>query len=134
MNDVWSTDAYTALSINDLSALQLIPSARDLSALGRAQREQAQRHGRTIVIRFWGIHSQRVDSMLAALLGGTSTDEYGQAFDEAVADDSVKRIVLHVDSPGGNVHGSSELANKIFKARGRKSIIAHIDAQAIGTA
>lgn len=43
---------------------------------------------------------------------------------EALADDRVTRIVLDIDSPGGDVVGVVELAEEIYKARGEKRITA----------
>lgn len=56
--------------------------------------------------------------------GGTSTERFGQLFDAALRDPEVGSIVIDVDSPGGNVAGVPELAQKIFAARGQKRIIA----------
>ena len=42
------------------------------------------------------------------------------AFDECLADESVKGIVFDINSPGGEVGGCADLAEKIFNARGSK--------------
>lgn len=42
------------------------------------------------------------------------------AFDECLADDSVKGILFDINSPGGEVSGCADLADKIFNARGSK--------------
>jgi capsid assembly protease len=59
----------------------------------------------------------------------TSTAEIGAAFDAAMRNPNIGRIVLAVDSPGGAVGGVTELANKIFNARGTKPITAVSDVQ-----
>ena len=41
-----------------------------------------------------------------------------------MADPAVKAIVLSIDSPGGTVDGTDNLANAIFAARGKKPIVA----------
>lgn len=56
--------------------------------------------------------------------GGTSTEQFGQWFDAALGDPGIGAIVLDIDSPGGGVGGVLELADKIFRARGEKPIIA----------
>jgi capsid assembly protease len=56
--------------------------------------------------------------------GGTSTERFGAAFDEAMKDDSVAVVLIDVDSPGGSVYGVPELSDKIYNARGTKPIIA----------
>ena len=52
--------------------------------------------------------------------GLDSYDSIGAAFDECLADNSVKGIVFDINSPGGEVNGVADLANKIFEARGSK--------------
>ena len=42
------------------------------------------------------------------------------AFDECLADESVKGILFDINSPGGEVSGCSDLSDKIFNARGSK--------------
>jgi hypothetical protein len=43
---------------------------------------------------------------------------FADAFDAAMADPSIGAIVIDVDSPGGSVDGTPELAKRIFDARG----------------
>lgn len=52
----------------------------------------------------------------------------------AVADATVKAIVLTVDSPGGSVNGSPELASAVFDASKVKPVVAHSDAQLLSAA
>ena len=47
-------------------------------------------------------------------------------FNAAVNDPSVHAIVLNVDSPGGEVNGTAEMADMIYAARGQKTIVAYI--------
>jgi ClpP class serine protease len=62
-----------------------------------------------------------------AVFGVDTYNSIGNAFDELVADESVKGIVLSIDSPGGEIKGVSDLADRIFAARGTKEcgIVAH---------
>jgi len=66
--------------------------------------------------------------------GGTSVERLTSQFRAALAQPSVKAIVLDVDSPGGGVSGVFELANEIAAARGRKKIIAVCNTQAASAA
>lgn len=45
----------------------------------------------------------------------------------AIADPDVRAIVLHVDSPGGEVAGCFDLADDIYNMRGDKPIVAIVD-------
>jgi len=56
--------------------------------------------------------------------GDTWTDRLAERFDELVGSEKVAGIVLDVDSPGGIVSGTPELAEHIFAARGTKPIVA----------
>lgn len=90
--------------------------------------ESASRRGRsqfskTAILPLYGVVSQRMN-LLTEYSGGTSTDVFGGWFDDAMADETVSRIVIDVDSPGGSVYGIAELSNKIYKARGTKPIVA----------
>jgi len=59
--------------------------------------------------------------------GGTSTIEVRSLIREAARSDQVGSIMLHIDSPGGSVAGTSELANDIQTASELKPVFAHID-------
>jgi len=61
------------------------------------------------------------------LFGGTSMRDIAVAFDNAMEDPEVHSIVLAIDSPGGTVDGTEELAGKIKAARGKKPIVAYSD-------
>ena len=66
-------------------------------------------------------------SFWKAFFGVDTYNSIGNAFDELIANDSVKGIVLSIDSPGGEIKGVSDLADHIFAARGTKpcGIVAH---------
>lgn len=58
---------------------------------------------------------------------GTSTLDTRRALRDAVNDDKVKGIMLHLDTPGGSFAGLDELAGAIAKAAQRKPLHAHAD-------
>jgi signal peptide peptidase SppA len=88
-----------------------------------------ERVGPVAVLPLHGVIAQRMN-LFTAISGGTSTELFGKAFDEAMADPEVQAIVLDIDSPGGSVAGTEELAQKVFKARGAKPIVAIADSLA----
>jgi len=63
-------------------------------------------------------------SMLAEFFGGMTPDRFSGLLQAAAKDQSVTRIVIDVDSPGGAVAGVPELAAEIRAARGAKPITA----------
>lgn len=89
--------------------------------------------GRTAILPIFGIIEQRMN-LLMAICGGTSTELVGKALDQAVADQSVKSILLLIDSPGGSVFGVEELGAKILAARAKKRIVAVADSLAASAA
>lgn len=64
-------------------------------------------------------------TLLGMILGWTSTTEIRSALDEALRDSRVQTIILDIDSPGGSVFGIQELAEEIYRGRGKKRIVAH---------
>jgi len=67
-------------------------------------------------------------NLFAEISGATSVETLALKFSEALKDASVEAIVLHIDSPGGQVTGIHEFANMIYNARGVKPIKAYVSA------
>lgn len=59
--------------------------------------------------------------------GGVSTVATRRMIRSAIADDFVKAIVLVIDSPGGTVSGTKELADEVAAAAKRKPMYAHVE-------
>ncbi|MCJ2067762.1 S49 family peptidase [Methylobacterium sp. J-030] len=59
--------------------------------------------------------------------GETSYASIRRTLLAALADPEVKAVVLHVDSPGGEVAGCFDLADDIYRLRGEKPIVAIVD-------
>lgn len=64
-------------------------------------------------------------NILSMLFGGTSIQELEMAFDKALTDPAVDGIVFRIDSPGGLITGVQEFADTVYKARGKKPIVAY---------
>jgi ClpP class serine protease len=75
------------------------------------------------VIPVVGVIAQRMN-LFAAISGGTSTQALAKDFADAMARTEVNSILLVIDSPGGEVNGTQELANDVFAARGVKPVVA----------
>lgn len=100
---------------------------------GRTMAATARAGGDIAVLPVMGLISQRMN-MLQEISGGTSTEQLGSDFRAAMADDSIKAVVLDFDSPGGTSFGIQELASEIFAARGSKPIIAQVNSVAASAA
>ncbi|MBX3435541.1 MAG: S49 family peptidase [Pirellulales bacterium] len=66
-------------------------------------------------------------SSFQAMFGGTSTLMMRRALRDAVADRSVDGVLIRIDSPGGTVAGTHDLADDVGELRTRKPIWAAID-------
>lgn len=91
---------------------------RDAITAGPA--DDAQRQGLPVqvvngaaIVPMVGPMLRRVHPLLAALFGLTSTDAVRAAIQAADSDDDVQAIILRVDSPGGSVSGTHELAQAV---------------------
>jgi signal peptide peptidase SppA len=56
-----------------------------------------------------------------------STVQITEAVQQATSDSAVRQILLHIDSPGGQVAGIAELARAVRQANAVKPVLAHID-------
>lgn len=65
-------------------------------------------------------------SVMQQVFGGVSTIDVQSRIEKALYDDSISRIVLFIDSPGGTVAGTSDLGNYIATAKELKPIIAYV--------
>lgn len=68
----------------------------------------------------------RYASWFQDVCGMTSYQLAAMDFRVAVDDPSVRAILLHLDTPGGEVNGCAELAQLIYAARGIKPIVAMV--------
>jgi ClpP class serine protease len=64
-------------------------------------------------------------NLFTEISGATSIDVLAQDLRTAADDPGVRSIVLDIDSPGGQVTGVAELANRIRSAAGKKPIIGY---------
>jgi HK97 family phage prohead protease len=59
--------------------------------------------------------------------GGTSSILTRQAIRAAVGNENVRAVVLRIDSPGGTVAGTKDLADEVYRANMRKPVYAYIE-------
>ncbi len=78
------------------------------------------------VIPIHGVMAKRMN-LFMEISGGVSTEQASAAFMDAIHDPAVKGIVFDIDSPGGVVNGSFQLADLVYENRGKKPTVALID-------
>ena len=75
------------------------------------------------VITAHGVVAKRAN-MFMQISGGVSTEILADQIQAALDNPSVKALILDIDSPGGTVDGTFELADGLFNSRGDKPIVA----------
>lgn len=78
--------------------------------------------GAIAIVRLAGVLMKSQTSM-----GGTSTIQARRDIRQAAADPDVSAILLAIDSPGGTVAGTDDLATEVRNARKQKTVWAHVD-------
>lgn len=63
-------------------------------------------------------------NMMTQMSGATSIEKLQSDFRQMVTDDTIKSIVLNIDSPGGMSDLIMEMGDEIYSARGQKPIVA----------
>lgn len=68
----------------------------------------------------------RYANLFTRMSGATSTEVLANEIGALLDDPAVRAIVLDVDSPGGTVNGTSEIAELVFRAREEKPVYAFV--------
>ncbi len=66
-------------------------------------------------------------SFFSWLFGGSSMQQIGDIFRAAISDPQVQSVLLVIDSPGGTVDGTQELADLIYSGKAQKQVVAYSD-------
>ena len=133
VNGPWAITPEMLLEIQSIYAVHLrgdkIDIAKVEAAVGRplnnVQQGAIVQDG-VAIININGPIAKRMN-LMSMIFGGVSSQMVARDFLSAISDPNIKGIILPIDSPGGTVDGTSELAEQIFQARGKKPIIAFSD-------
>lgn len=115
----------------DLRADDLIPDPPGPASSG-AQAPEDPAPG-VAVLEIYGIIGKNL-SLFEAICGGVDVNSVQMALEQAVADPSIRAIVLDFDSPGGVVTGVPELAKMIAAADDVKPVYAFTGGQCCSAA
>lgn len=85
------------------------------------------------VIDIFGPIFTRAD-LFSNVSGAASLDSMERQIDDALYDDSVRAIILRIDSPGGEVTGTHEFANYVAEACKIKTVVAYVHGMACSAA
>ena len=135
VNGAW---AITPEMLNEIQAIytrhtrgEKLSKKEILAAIGPRAPEGQRRYLNVLdngiaILSVQGVLGKKMN-MFMDISGGTSMQMATDEFKEAVADESVKAIFMDIDSPGGSVDGTADMANAIRDARGVKPIVAFTD-------
>lgn len=113
---------------------KLVTSEMAAAITDARAKEIAETDGKVAVIPVYGVLSHKMD-LMSAMSGGTSYAGIKKSLHAALANEDVKAVVLDIDSPGGSVPGTDELATEIRRIRGgEKPIVAQVNSLAASAA
>jgi signal peptide peptidase SppA len=127
----WAIEPSAGRRVADILTRRLAgerpsPAAIAEAAEIRAARDKKKQRAKppaVAVIPLYGPMVPKADFFMEAS-GLLSTQQVGAMVDVAANDPAVDAIVLDVDSPGGSVFGTAELAGKVAAAAKAKKVIA----------
>lgn len=118
-----------------MDGMQLEPAPRTLPRFsetvvdGQWDRTQRDR-GKIAVVPVTGVITNFAPAGLLGGGGETMVERVQRQLRQARTDDSVKAIVLHVNSPGGEVTASDHLYQAVVEAAASKPVVAYFDSVA----
>ena len=130
----WAIEPDKLREIQAIYATHLRGEKIDIPALearlGRPLSSEQQQYtvepGGVAVLRMSGIIAPKAN-LFMQVSGGLSTQMATKQLESAVADQRVRSIVLAIDSPGGNVIGTPEMASAVREMSAIKPIVTHSD-------
>ena len=131
---LWAIEADKLREIQAIYATHLRGDKIDVAAiearLGRPlaseQQDYSIQPGGIAVLRLQGIMAPKAN-LLMQVSGGISTQMATRQLESAAADPRVRATVLAIDSPGGSVLGTPEMADAVRELAAVKPIVAHSD-------
>ncbi len=124
MIDVYSLLLHEplAMRLEEIAAIRAAVLSGDSDfAVGRPAKAPKVT-GAVAVIHIGGMIQKRAAWWMEEF-GGTSTDQVGAVFASAMRNNAIGGVVFDVDSPGGTVAGTPELAAMIHASRGIKPVV-----------
>ncbi len=109
-------------------------SAEEVARVTQKRAKEVQKTDGTLgILPIQGVIGERMN-LLDDISGGTSSELITKQLRAMLNDDSVKAIILDINSPGGVARSIEEVGNEIYEARGIKPIVAQINTCAASAA
>lgn len=132
--EMWMVDDAFALAFVEMlrnTSLSEISSAMENAEERTQSAASRQRASYKVVdgvayIPLIGLMTKRPTCMSEFFGGGASTLIVSEAIRASEADPDVRRRVLHIESPGGDVAGAFDLANLVYRSKKKKPIDAYV--------
>lgn len=131
MNSPWAILPAQLQEIQNIYLTHLRGEKIDIKGveerLGKKLKNDPKRYevnGSVAILPIEGVLAKKMN-LFSEISGGTSTELIADDLKTILQDESIKAVILSIDSSGGSVDGTPELANAIFEARKKKRIIAH---------
>lgn len=136
VNGAWALKAENLVEIQGIFRTHLNGEKIDIAGvearLGRPlaneQKKYTVREGGVAVLAVEGVLAPKAN-LFTEISGGSSTQMLGNQVRGALADGSVRSLILEIDSPGGSVFGTPELSDVIFEGSKVKPIVSVATAQ-----
>lgn len=131
-SEIWAMAPDKVEAIAEL--MKLVASGKRFSPedvqarIGDRQTPTTRRSGAVAVLPLFGVIAHRMN-LMSEVSGGTSTEQFGAAYDAAMKDPEIGSIILDVASPGGSTAGLFELADRMRAWRGTKPVTAVANAE-----
>ena len=130
----WAIEPDKLREIQAIYATHLRGEKIDIAALearlGRPLASEQQQYtvepGGVAVLRMSGVIAPKAN-LFMQVSGAMSTQMATRQLESALADQRVRSIVLAIDSPGGNVIGTPEMAAAVREMSAIKPIVTHSD-------
>lgn len=123
----WAMLPESLHALQEAASVKVDLSASDMEPIKLAAKPIRKVKGAVGVISIRGVIMNN-PSFIMQLFGAVDVQMIRSTFDEMMSNDSIGAIVLHIDSPGGEVFGVMELADHIFQNRDQgKRIISYTD-------
>jgi len=127
-------DRPLAIASATLSELTSLFSVENLDFCAKEDSIVCNINDYTAFVNISGVITHKLSFLQGLLGGGTSVTQLEKVLTELSNNDSVKRIVLVIDSPGGEVDGVENLSNFIYSLREKKEVIALVEPLAASAA